>query len=229
MIIYVHVVCVLVGFVIYLFWNLFVNNDCVFIFIFYFDCFNKTYRKTKNRVKSDLEVTIKAIDSKHVEIFSATESTNSKRKEMEFVAKKVGSAVQHIKLKNRKCYGLSPKQGRFAAERLPRQTGQNVQVERWNVWHFGNVQTCLTFPFIYICRYLADRQLLSLAVNTFIYWIPNVMFNPVHHHCHPFTDFIKDSYALSLNHSSLLANQTLFFGRFVCWSFPLVSTDAFIT
>ena len=43
----------------------------------------------------------------------------------------------------------------------------------------------------YICRYFADRQLFSLAINTFIYWIFNVMFNSVHHHCHPFTDFYK--------------------------------------
>ena len=56
---------------------------------------------------------------------------------------------------------------------------------------FQTCQTLLTFHLIYICRYLADRQLLLLAVNTFIYWIFNVMPNPVHHHCYPFTDFYK--------------------------------------
>ena len=50
--------------------------------------------KTKNRVKSDLEATIKATDSKHMEIFSAIESANSKRKKMEL-------AAQHIGVKNR--------------------------------------------------------------------------------------------------------------------------------
>ena len=61
----------------------------------------KRIEKTKNRVKSDLEVTIKAIDSKHMEIFSAIESADSKRKELESVAKEVGSAVQRVGLKNR--------------------------------------------------------------------------------------------------------------------------------
>ena len=54
----------------------------------------KRIEKTKNRVKSDLEATIKAIDSKYVEIFSAIESADSKRKKMEF-------AAQHIGVKNR--------------------------------------------------------------------------------------------------------------------------------
>ena len=49
--------------------------------------------KTKNRVKSDLEVTIKATDSKYMEIFSAIESADSKRKKMEL-------AAQHIGVKN---------------------------------------------------------------------------------------------------------------------------------
>ena len=75
-------------------------------------------------------------------------------------------------------------------ERLPKQTGQNVQVEHGNVWHVGNVQTCL-FLFIYICRYFANKQLFSSAVNIFIYWIHNVMFNPIYHHCFPFTGFYK--------------------------------------
>ena len=67
----------------------------VFVIFSVSDCFNKTIEKAKNRVKSDLEVTIKAIDSKHMEIFSAIESTDSKRKKMEF-------AAQHI------CDGLNP-------------------------------------------------------------------------------------------------------------------------
>ena len=53
----------------------------------------KRIEKTKNRVKSDLEVTIKATDSKHMEIFSAIESADSKRKETKSVAKKIGSAL----------------------------------------------------------------------------------------------------------------------------------------
>ena len=62
--------------------------------------------KTKNRVKSDLEVTIKAIDSKHMEIFSAIESADFKRKEMEF-------AVQRIGLKNREFQQALAKQKRL--------------------------------------------------------------------------------------------------------------------
>ena len=50
--------------------------------------------KIKNRVKFDLEATIKATDSKHMEIFSAIESADSKRKKMEL-------AAQHIGVKNR--------------------------------------------------------------------------------------------------------------------------------
>ena len=52
-------------------------------------------------MKSDLEITIKTTDSKYMEIFSAIESADSKRKKMEFVAKKIGSVVQRVKLKNR--------------------------------------------------------------------------------------------------------------------------------
>ena len=78
---FIHAVCVLVGPVIYLYPNLFVNNVYHFEFFFWFlTCLNIAHRKTKNRVKSDLEATIKATDSKHVEIFSAIESTDSKRK-----------------------------------------------------------------------------------------------------------------------------------------------------
>ena len=43
----------------------------------------KRIEKTKNRVKSDLEATIKATDSKHVEVLSAIEPADSKWKEME--------------------------------------------------------------------------------------------------------------------------------------------------
>ena len=66
-------------------------------------------------MKSDLEVIIKVIDSKHMEIFSAIESTDSKRKKMESVAQKVGSVVQHVKLKNRE-----PQQA-FAKQKRPRE------------------------------------------------------------------------------------------------------------
>ena len=66
----------------------------------------KRIQKTKNRVKSDLEATIKAIDSKHVEIFSAIESADSKRKKMEL-------AVQHIGVKNRELQQAVAKQKRL--------------------------------------------------------------------------------------------------------------------
>ena len=57
-------------------------------------------------MKSDLEVTIKAIDSKHVEILSAIESADSKRKKMEL-------AVQHIRLKTREFQQAVAKQKRL--------------------------------------------------------------------------------------------------------------------
>ena len=44
----------------------------------------KRIEETKNRVKSDLEVTIKATDSKHAETVTAIDLTDSKKKEMEF-------------------------------------------------------------------------------------------------------------------------------------------------
>ena len=50
----------------------------------------KCIEKTKNRMKSDLEATIKATDSKHVEIFSAIGSADSKRKKMELAAQHIG-------------------------------------------------------------------------------------------------------------------------------------------
>ena len=62
--------------------------------------------KTKNRVKSDLEATIKAIDSKHMEVLSAIESADSKRKKMEL-------AVQHIGVKNRELQQAVAKQKRL--------------------------------------------------------------------------------------------------------------------
>ena len=62
--------------------------------------------KTKNLVKSDLEATIKAIDSKHVEIFSAIESADSKLKKMEL-------AAQHIGAKNRELQQAVAKQKRL--------------------------------------------------------------------------------------------------------------------
>ena len=62
--------------------------------------------KTKNRMKSDLEATIKAIDSKYIKVFSAIESADSKRKKMEF-------AVQHIGVKNREFQQAVAKQKRL--------------------------------------------------------------------------------------------------------------------
>ena len=69
-------------------------------YFFIFIVLIKRIEKTKNHVKSDLEVTIKAINSKHIKKKSAIESADSKRKEMEFVAKKIGSAVQRVGVKN---------------------------------------------------------------------------------------------------------------------------------
>ena len=79
---------------------------------------------------------------------------------------------------------------------LPRNAYQNGlgKTFRWNVGTFdtlGTFRRVWRSLHIYIYRYLADKQLFSLAINTFIYWIFNVMFNPVHHHCHLFTDFYK--------------------------------------
>ena len=62
--------------------------------------------KTKNRMKSDLEATIKAIDSKHMGILSAIESADSKRKKMEL-------AAQHIGVKNREFQQAVAKQKRL--------------------------------------------------------------------------------------------------------------------
>ena len=104
---FIHVVFVLVGIVIYSYQNPFVNNDCVSQF-FFDSWFALILRieKTKNRVKSDLEATIKAIDSKHMEIFSAIESADSKRKKMEL-------AAQHIGVKNRELQQAVAKQKRL--------------------------------------------------------------------------------------------------------------------
>ena len=66
----------------------------------------KRIEKIKNRMKSDLEATIKAIDSKYMEIFSVIESADSKRKKMEF-------AIQHIGLKNREFQQAVAKQKRL--------------------------------------------------------------------------------------------------------------------
>ena len=57
-------------------------------------------------MKSDLETAIKITDSKHVEILSAIESADSKRKEME-------SAAQHIGLKYQKFRQIFAKQKRL--------------------------------------------------------------------------------------------------------------------
>ena len=48
-------------------------------------------------MKSDLETTIKIIDSKHVEILSAIESADSKRKKMESVAQHIGLIHQKFR------------------------------------------------------------------------------------------------------------------------------------
>ena len=106
--------CALVDFVIYLYRNLFVNNDCgFFVFFLVLIVLTKLIEKTKNRVKSEMEVTIKAIDSKYMEKNSAIESADSKWKKMEFVAKKVGSAVQHVGSKNREFQQVFAKQKRL--------------------------------------------------------------------------------------------------------------------
>ena len=75
------------------------------------------------------------------------------------------------------------------------QSGETFKTFKYigNVRNVGNVpdvSNVFNVHFIYICRYFADKQFF-LIVNTFIYWIFNVMFNPVHHHCHPFTNFYK--------------------------------------
>ena len=82
---FVHDVFALVGTVIYLYPNLFVSNDCVFeLFIYFWFMPMLRIEKTKNRVKSDLEATIRATDSKHEEVVTAIDLADSKRKEMEF-------------------------------------------------------------------------------------------------------------------------------------------------
>ena len=86
----------------------------------------KRIEKTKNRVKSDLEVTIKTTDSKPVEKNSAIESADSKRKKMEFVAKKVESVAQYIGLKNREFQQALAKQKRLR-EFVLTQIQQNYQ------------------------------------------------------------------------------------------------------
>ena len=54
----------------------------------------KRIEETKNRVKSDLEATIKTIDSKHAEIVTAIDLADSKKKEMEF---DIGLKHQNLK------------------------------------------------------------------------------------------------------------------------------------
>ena len=70
------------------------------------------------------------------------------------------------------------KQKKIAAGRLP-----NL------VWQPG--QTSPTSHPIYIYIAISQIDIFFLTVNTFIHWIFNVMFNPVHYHCHPFTDIYK--------------------------------------
>ena len=54
----------------------------------------KRIEETKNRVKFDLEATIKAIDSKHAEIVTAIDLADSKKKKMEF---DIGLKHQNLK------------------------------------------------------------------------------------------------------------------------------------
>ena len=92
------------------------------------------------------------------------------------------------------------KQRKFAVKRLPKIVLGSLgkRPGTFKIFKtFGTLatsptsQTSLASHFIYICRYFANKQFFFLAVNAFIHWIFNVMFNPVHHHCHPFTDFYK--------------------------------------
>ena len=62
----------------------------VFCFVLFLIVLIKRIKKTKNHVKSDLEIAIKFIDSKHVEIFSVIDFADSKRKKMESVAQHIG-------------------------------------------------------------------------------------------------------------------------------------------
>ena len=66
----------------------------------------KRIEKTKNRVKYDLEATIRAIDSKHMEVFPAIESVDFKRKKLEL-------AAQYIGLKTREFQQAVAKQKRL--------------------------------------------------------------------------------------------------------------------
>ena len=80
MIMFIHVVFVLVGIVIYFCRNLLLIMT-VFIFVFLI-VLMKRIEKTKNRVKSNLEVTINAIDSKHIKIESVLNAAEFKRKKL---------------------------------------------------------------------------------------------------------------------------------------------------
>ena len=74
MIMFVHVVYVLVFFVIYFFRNLFVNNDCVFFFVAM-----KRIETVKNRVKTELEISVQVVDVKRQEF---AEIFDTKHKEL---------------------------------------------------------------------------------------------------------------------------------------------------
>ena len=60
----VHAVCALVGFVIYSFQNLFVNNDCVFFVLFFNFWTMKRIEAAKNRAKAEFEASVKNVDVK---------------------------------------------------------------------------------------------------------------------------------------------------------------------
>ena len=59
---FVRVVCVLVGFLICFFQNLFVNNDCVFFFLILMVM--KRIEAAKNRVKTEFEASVQNVDVK---------------------------------------------------------------------------------------------------------------------------------------------------------------------
>ena len=82
MIMSVHAVCVLVGFVICLFQNLFVNSHCVFFCYFFIFLTVKRIEVTKNRVKAELEVSVKNVDVKQENWVFFAKILDSKYKEL---------------------------------------------------------------------------------------------------------------------------------------------------
>ena len=100
MIVFIHGVCNLAGNMICFFRNRFINNDCVCVLVDFNRVFSmKRIEKVKNRLKSELEVTIKVSDSKNVEIVS--------------VMKEMESAVRNINIKQQKFQQVLFKQKRL--------------------------------------------------------------------------------------------------------------------